>query len=665
MQSLIQTVLYLLTVFLPLTFTTINSELFEFPKFILLLSGTLILVAAWLIDHFYYKNQSLHLSRSHSTIHLSIFAILITQALATITSIHPYTSFWGYYSRFHQGLLTTICYTVIYFMAVKYLDNKSTQKIIKISINTAIVISLYAIFQRFGIDKNLWIQDVVNRPFSTLGQPNWLASYLLPNLFLALSLLHFHHNQSRSRTLLHYSSYFLILVALFFTRSRSGLLAFLMSYGVYYFLLIRQFSLGKLKHQFITTTLTLIVAALVAGTAYTPSLKQLVSRINPTPTPPPTGTQLENGGTESGDIRQIVWSGTLELIKKYPLFGTGPETFAYTYYWVRPLAHNQTSEWDFLYNKAHNEYLNIAATTGIIGLLSYLFFHYAVFGFSLTRLPRSKKTNQILDDQLRHYYPVLGANIVGFAITNFFGFSVIPVYFLMILLAALASSIHRQTANNPSPVPPAFYLLVLILLLYPLQLFLADKNYATGKAYLEAGQTAAALPLLLNATSIRPAEALYHSTLGDAYAQLGQKELALDQAELTQHLNPHHLNYHKARAKIYLTLAESDPALYERAASEIKAARTLAPTDPKLAYNLGLIYTRLGNNQEAQTELELAQQLKPDYESPYYALTLLYEQTNQKDLIPNLLNLATTHLATYSSALHTKINQYHSVKISP
>ncbi|MBF8303332.1 MAG: efflux transporter, family, subunit [Candidatus Dadabacteria bacterium] len=62
----------------------------------------------------------------------------------------------------------------------------------------------------------------------------------------------------------------------------------------------------------------------------------------------------------------------LEIAKANPIFGTGVETFAYSYYQYRPVEHNNTSEWDFLYNKAHNEYLNYLATTGIVGFVSYI-----------------------------------------------------------------------------------------------------------------------------------------------------------------------------------------------------------------------------------------------------------------------------------------------------
>src|SRR3990167_2046009 len=83
--------------------------------------------------------------------------------------------------------------------------------------------------------------------------------------------------------------------------------------------------------------------------------------------------------TESLDIRKIVWKGAVDLGLKNPLFGTGVETFAYSYYLVRPKEHNLTSEWDYLYNKAHNEYLNYFATTGFIGLVAYFFLLFSFF----------------------------------------------------------------------------------------------------------------------------------------------------------------------------------------------------------------------------------------------------------------------------------------------
>ncbi len=687
MRKIIVWTLYLLSIFIPLTFTIYNSELFEFPKFILLLSGTLVITIAWAIHIAVSHDWKVWRSDTPSTLrfmHWSILAVLATQTLATIFSINPYTSFWGYYSRFHQGLLTTICYTIIYFAAVKWLDKKSTHKIIKISIGTAFLVSMYAITERFGIDKSLWVQDVVNRPFSTLGQPNWLAAYVIPNYFLALYISH-KNLRKVNDSLLHYVVPAVLLAALYLSKSRSGLLGFALAYVAYIALLIRNFSWESMRAYIIHHTLLIVIVPIVTGTVATPSLFALIKK-DLTPPPPAVvagNTALEEGGTESGTIRKIVWTGALKLIEEHPILGTGPETFAYTYYWVRPLSHNMTSEWDFLYNKAHNEYLNIAAGAGLVGLAAYLWWHLACAAVAFTKIAKSKKVRQEDGDARRTYYPILLAAIIGFFVTNFFGFSVIPVYFVMTVLAALGSTVAKELDANDLSTEGAYtfthyavlFTLSAVALSWPIRLYLADLDYAKGKAYLDANIVGTAIPLLSRAVADRPAEPLFHSALGEAYATVAlaaaeskndlvkattqkYEDLALQEALLTKEENPWHLNYYKSRAKIYLTLATYKPSYNNQAYDELKKARELAPTDPKLAYNLGLLDTRLGNLTGAEGQLQDAISLKPDYEEPYYALTLLYEQTKQADKIPALLKDAKSHLATYSAQLKEKINKY-------
>lgn len=659
MQAVITTTLYLISILIPLTFTTINYELFEFPKFILLISGTLVIISAWIFDLIQNHNSVTTITKSKiltSPISISVIAILIIQTISTLFSISPYTSFWGYYSRFHGGLLTTICYTIIYFASVRWLDTKSTQKIIKIAVVTAFLISLYAILEHFGIDKKFWLQDVQSRVFSTLGQPNWLAAYLIPNIFLALYLAHTNKN---GMSLFSHVIFTTLFIALLFTKSRSGIIGFGLSFITYWLVLARQFSFEKIKSNLYVYTAIAIAAIVIVGTPFNRPLARLITPTPPVTTAPsPTGTALETGGTESGDIRKIVWTGAIELVKKYPLLGTGPETFAYTYYWVRPVAHNMTSEWDFLYNKAHNEYLNIAATTGILGLLSYLAFHLSIFISSLALIPKTKKISQNNDDCLRHLYPVVGASIIGFSVTNFFGFSVIPVYLMMILIAALPLTIGHASPKQLSGTPYTIYFVIPIVLLYPAYLFLADMSFTKGKRFFDAGQIASALPLLKKASVSRPSEGLYHATLGEAYASAGQKDLALKEVDATRNLNPYHLNFYKSRAKTYLTLASVDPSYHNGAATELEKARQLAPTDPKLAYNLGLVYTRLDKPDLAIKQIQDAINLKPNYAEPYYALTLLYEQSKQIDKIKPLLTSAKANLATYSATLKEKIEKY-------
>ena len=166
----------------------------------------------------------------------------------------------------------------------------------------------------------------------------------------------------------------LFFTVLLFTGSRSGLVGFGVIEVIFWGILFIKYKFKFIK-PFIISNVLVIVLAFTFGTQWTPSIKDLINKsVNEKVQTIQTGsTSLETGGTESGTIRKIVWQGAIQIWKNYPIFGTGVETFAYSYYKYRPAAHNLTSEWDYVYNKAHNEYLNFLANTGTVGLLSYLF----------------------------------------------------------------------------------------------------------------------------------------------------------------------------------------------------------------------------------------------------------------------------------------------------
>ncbi len=708
MQPIITATLYLLTIIIPLIFSPVSYELFEFPKFIILLSGTLIITIAWMFHII--KNRDYKIF-TPNFLSYSVLAVVLTQTLSTLFSIDPYTSFWGYYSRFHGGLLTTICYTIIYFAAAKWLNKESTQKIINISIYTALFIGVLAILEHYNyslsciiinyygklysVANNLafnlkWNNFYTNacwsaatnptgRSFSLLGQPNWLAAYLIPNIFMAI-----YKGVSAIKTnskirFLNLSIFATLLFALLLTRSRSGFIGFSLGFITYWIILVKQFDYSRIS-QNLTKYVTLITLSVVLiGTPFTSNIFSFFTNsAAKNVIVAKSGTVLENGGTESGDIRKIVWTGALKLVPLHPILGTGPETFAYSYYWTRPMSHNLTSEWDYLYNKAHNEYLNFAATTGILGLLAYLSWHLAIFLTSFKTVPRTKKIIQTEGDQLRMLYPIIGASLVGFTITNFFGFSVVPVYFIMVIISGIPhadQSILEKYPKINSSEFTALCILCLIALLYPLRLFYADYLFSQGKDKLDKGNYILAIPLLERATSYRPSLDLFHNYLGESYANVAvtaftsenktdQQEVqkyisqAITEAKTTRKLNLVNLNDFKSRAKIFLTMAPIDTGFNAQGALEIENARSLAPTDPKLAYNLGLVYTRMNNLQKAEEQFREAIKMKPNYIEPYYALTLIYEQTKQVAKIKPLLVEAKSNLATYSAQLKEKMDKY-------
>ena len=617
----------LLFFLIPLVFYPKSSEVFEFNKIILLYSGTIGITSIWAIKMIVQKK--IIFRRTILDIPLVIF--LMSQAISTLVSIDPHTSIFGYYSRFNGGLLSTAAYCLLYWAFVSNISLREARKVICLALFSGLIVSIYGILEHTGrspscllinrqFNAACWVQDVQERVFATLGQPNWLAAYLV-----ALSPLAWAQTLKTKRWLF-YSLAFLFFATLLFTKSRSGLLGFVAADLVFWALIFWKHKKKYLKNFIILNSLFLILIV-IFGIPWT------TIQSNKAQEP-----ALESGGTESGQIRKIVWRGAIDIWKAHPLFGTGVETFAYSYYQFRPQEHNLVPEWDFLYNKAHNEYLNFAANTGSAGLLTYT----VLILFSLRQIFKFKFQNIAL---LAGYASIL--------ITNFFGFSVVPISLLFFLYPALAVAQDQKSKpkspnlRNLSASQKAQIAIVLGILLYTLNLTLnywrADLAYSEGKAASKNLEVQTAVIKLNEAIERSPAEALYHNELAETYGLIAaaffeEKEAtfsaryataAIEESNTAFRLSPRNINIRKSRANLFSELSIIDETLLLESIKALEDIAKIAPTDAKVFYTLGSFYMRAGQNQKALESLQKALQLKPDYQK---ARNLLEKLEKNPDL---------------------------------
>ena len=173
-DTIIKYSFYLLFFFVPIILTPFNYELFEYNKMMLTYGLTAIITGMWLIKMII--NRRIILKRT--PLDIPLFLFLVSQLVSTYISIDRHVSIWGYYSRFNGGLLSTISYFLLYYAFVSNFPAEKVGKLLKIILASGLLISIYGILEHLGIDKDIWVQDVQNRVFSTLGQPNWLAAYL-------------------------------------------------------------------------------------------------------------------------------------------------------------------------------------------------------------------------------------------------------------------------------------------------------------------------------------------------------------------------------------------------------------------------------------------------------------------------------------------------------
>lgn len=706
-NRVIQVSFYLLFGIVPLLLTPWNFELFEYNKMMAVYILTAVIGVSWFIKSL--KNQELRITKTPLDIPIMLFAA--SQLISALFSIDPHVSWLGYYSRFNGGMWSVISYIVLYYALVSNADvfiHAQTSKhqppslfstfttLLSITLMSAVIVAVYGVLERLGIDKNLWVQDVQNRVFSTLGQPNWLAAYIVALIPLGMAMaLNKITNLQSDKSKKEISSWvpiiaysfvsLLYFVVLLFTRSRSGLMGFVIADIVFWFMILwTNPGVKKLKDirslPFIQPVgilhilFALIVFVNGTGTPIVDryitfnGLRDLANKVTTQQSDKVTtektsnmasGPALEVGGTESGTIRKYVWQGAINAWKstiKTMLIGTGTETFAFAFYQFRPVGHNLTSEWDFLYNKAHNEYLNYLATTGIFGLGSYLsFIALCIIWFIAeinTERRLQKKEGDAHDRSVFIIRASLFAGWVSILVTNFFGFSVVVLqlfFFLFpaIIFALRPSGISMWTKKMGMPHWMIWPALVIgaFLILRTITFWYADSRYAIGYRQIRAGVYGQAIPALLTAIALNPAEPTYHDELGSAYATLSiaafeannatqaaqLASLAVEENDKAIHTSPHNVNYFKTRTKVYYTLSSLEPTFNTKAIDTLIHALTLSPNDPKIYYNLAILVGRDGETAKAISYLMKAKALKPNYRDAYYALWVFYTDDKKPD----------------------------------
>jgi len=634
---------FLLLLFVtPLIFTFFNSELFELPKMYFVYLMTIIISTLHLI------NWSLGKITLYKKTFLNILILLflISQTISTFISIDPHTSFFGYYSRLNGGLLSLLVFSTLYFILPNYLNSKLKNQIINTILLSGFFVSIYGIAQHFGIDKNLWVQDVQSRIFSTLGQPNWLAAFLVILIPLSLhkSIENFSQKKYLSSTTYNLTSivYFL---ALLFTKSKSGIIAAIISLFIYF--IFKLFSDTKNKILFINRKsyvlfLVFIILSLLVSNPIKDNL--FPEQLNPST----TGRQIENLNiTPSEDIRKIVWRGAFNLWKQYPIFGTGVETFAYSYYWTRPVEHNLTSEWEFLYNKAHNEYLNFLATTGIVGLITYLF-------LIITILIKTFKEKDIF------------CGILALLITNLVGFSVVTTSLLLFLLPTLTLKYKPSTKSLKSKK----YLIIPIILLslYLLQkninFYIADTFYAKSTTFDQNSDYQTAYKLISQSLKLRPNEpeyltqsALLESKLTIITKDTSYIDTAINHINQAIKLSPANINIWKQRSQIFYYLSTIDKQYFQESINSLIQVITLAPTDAKNYFTIGQFLESVNLTDQAIPYYQKATELKSNYDHAYFALGQIYFDQKKYNLAKENLELTLKYnpLSTDAQSILQKI----------
>lgn len=288
------------------------------------------------------------------------FLIFISlNILSTLFSANKKISVLGLTSSYrYDGLLSLLCYFVIYYASKYYFSSFKATKILLIltaSFICFVAIFQFVSFQQLNIDTNYTLGIAMG----TLGNSNYMGSFCL--LFLPIFICLFFFNNK-------YSSFVnLLLCAIFgltiiLTSCRSawlGLAFFLLLFFVYAIKNFNKnlcFKIGILVLIFIVAIFMVIFFENYTGNHIISfKVKSLINDF----------ASLKNGiSLELGTARLKIWNMVIPVIKNEPLLGCGPDNLPLGLYKhsTKPFLKWIMESGTFV-DKAHNDYLQIAACT--------------------------------------------------------------------------------------------------------------------------------------------------------------------------------------------------------------------------------------------------------------------------------------------------------------
>jgi O-antigen ligase len=339
-------------------FTTALSDAFALPKTATMLVLTVLLLPGLLLLGL--RRGALSVGGwSVATIVLAVYLILT--AAATVHSADSIQSLIGERLQY-QGLLATLAYVVAFVAARAVLVTEHRIRALALAVVVAATIaSLYGLAQQVGLDP-IWHVLDRGRIFSTLGQANALAAYLVLALPLAVAV-GLASNGPRRLALL--AAAVLIAIAIAFTLSRGGYLGALVAMGAFGALLVRRSMLTPRRARLVAAGAVIVVGMVSLVPPVTATFNQVVQRASKT-------IDLAEGSAAS---HLDLWAVGIRMATDYPVLGMGPEMYPVLFpqYRNRVLSPVRAAVMArFRPESPHNVPIAIAAGAGLPALLAYL-----------------------------------------------------------------------------------------------------------------------------------------------------------------------------------------------------------------------------------------------------------------------------------------------------
>ncbi len=566
----------------------------------------------------------------------AVLAWVVIVLLATVFGVNPTRSFWSNFERM-EGTIDYL-HLAAYFVVLSHVFRRKDWTVfLHLAVVAGLLQGVYALFQKLGY---LISPQGGFRTDGTIGNPTYLAAYLMFVVAFALLLWIYARNKWTRYYLL--GAAFFTLLIIYFTASRGPTMALLLG-GVFAGGLLLMFMRAdtavskRLKRAvFAALALLIILPAglwLARDTAFVRGSDVLI--------------RLTSMSFKERTIlsRFTIWSMSWEGFKERPILGWGPENYlvVFSKYYKTELW--QQEPW---FDRSHNIVFDWLINAGILGLISYFAMLVTGVGmlwknYALAREAADKGHAIALEydaaRELRVAIAISGL-LFAYALQNFFVFDNIATYVSFFALLAFIQSTafaHAESSDERRASPDATRALgaaprgrasievvamVSAILVAALGFMLYIMNIRPLLVNLH----------LLNALKVQSAQNItgaydeYNKALSYG-AALGKMEIAEQYSRfalaagvmpaLTPEFRSQMLrqaieladkvveeNPQDPRSRLFLAIILSKVGVYDKALEQFAVALQLAPMKHQVYFELADAYLQMGNTKKAVEVME-------------------------------------------------------------
>lgn len=609
-----------LTAFVPLIIWNDFISPFHFGKVLVFRSLIEILGVAYLV--LILKDRS-YLPRMDK-VFWAFLLFVLAFSLTTLTSVLMYPSFWGSLERM-GGLWTFGHYFLFFIILISVFTKKEHwQRLFDLTIFAGVLSAFYGFGQKTDIQFFVG-SGGRERIFGTIGNPALFAGYGLFTVFLSLTM-YLKPKNSQNKKTLYLFAFITTSVAVLMTAVRGSVLGYAVGITVFAFLWMRykRSRIGKIAFSvFMGLAFLFIVFSLLFRDSSLIKSSRYLSRI--------TDLSLTSITVQT---RFWAWQAGLKGWSEGPktiLLGWGPENFniPFSKYFNPKFFVGSGSE--TLFDRAHNMFVEILVTMGVVGFFAYINIFIALLS-SLWRL--------LKDNDLVLYGAGLTPAIIAYMIHNSFIFDTSPNFIVFFTIVGFISYLNSDAKKETHVVYTAvvkrsfinFVAIILIVLtvvlIYRTNILPAKANYATTRAIVRgwAGDFNGALAKYKEALSYNiPGKYEYRHRFAQYLVGVGGpsiKEKAVREAyeyaivEVSKNVKENSADYlpYLYLSRLNIILGKDDPksSYNDRALESSMKAFELSPTFIRTYYEIGQAYLNKRDYPNAIKYFQRALDLNPE-----------------------------------------------------